>query len=86
MAVTDNAANTAALPPTPHALAYDTVKIQDIVSLGKWRGIIFLSSKIYNSFVGFFKYVLPITMERLRRGRRSQWSLHSASRTATAVL
>jgi hypothetical protein len=81
----DDATEIATPPPAPHALAYNKVKMEDIVSLFKRRGIIFPSSKIYNGFAGFFEYVPSITTERLRRGSRSQRLLHSVSPAVTAV-
>ena len=81
----DDATDTAAPPPTPHALTYNKVKMEAIVSLCKRRGIISPSSKIYNGFSSFFKYVPPIPPERLRRGRRSQRSPHTVSSAVTTV-
>ena len=80
----DDATDTAAQPPAPHALTYNEVKMEDIVSLCKRRGIIFPSSKIYNGFASF-KCVPPIPTKRLRRGRRSQRSIHYMSPAVTAI-
>ena len=81
----DDATNTDAPPPAPYALAYNKLKMKDIVSLCKRRGIIFPSSKICNGFAGFSEYVPPIPTKRLKRGRISQRSLHYLSPAVTAV-
>ena len=81
----DDATEIATPPPAPHALAYNKVKMEDIVSLFKRRGIIFPSSKIYNKFAGSFGYVPSIPTEQLRRGRRRCAVAHCRSRPRTAL-
>ena len=76
-------ASTAASPEAPASEAkspapvkndgtYDKVKMEDIVSLCKRRGIIFPSSEIYNGFAGFFDYG-PLGSELKRNVKDAFW-------------
>ena len=59
--------------PIKNTLAYDKVKMEDIVSLCKRRGIIFPSSEIYNGFAGFFDYG-PLGSELKRNVKDAFWT------------
>ena len=52
--------------------AYSKVKMEDIVSLCKRRGIIFPSSEIYNGFAGFFDYG-PLGSELKKNVKDAFW-------------
>jgi len=56
---------------TPKLKVYDTLSMDDIVSLCKRRGFIFPSSEIYNGFAGFFDYG-PLGTE-LKRNVKDAW-------------
>ena len=60
-------------PPTvvPNPEAYSKLKMDDVVSLCKRRGIIFPSSEIYNGFAGFFDYG-PLGAE-LKKNVKDAW-------------
>ena len=58
--------------PVKNDGAYDKVKMEDIVSLCKRRGIIFPSSEIYNGFAGFFDYG-PLGSELKRNVKDAFW-------------
>ena len=60
-------------PPTvvPNSEAYSKLKMDDVVSLCKRRGIIFPSSEIYNGFAGFFDYG-PLGAE-LKKNVKDAW-------------
>ena len=55
----------------PNLKLYDTLSMDDIVSLCKRRGFIFPSSEIYNGFAGFFDYG-PLGTE-LKRNVKDAW-------------
>ncbi|KAL9189911.1 hypothetical protein ACHAXT_009586 [Thalassiosira profunda] len=59
--------------PIKNDEAYDKVKMEDIVSLCKRRGIIFPSSEIYNGFAGFFDYG-PLGSELKRNVKDAFWT------------
>eukprot|EP00566_Odontella_aurita_P006298 CAMPEP_0113540138 /NCGR_PEP_ID=MMETSP0015_2-20120614/8315_1 /TAXON_ID=2838 /ORGANISM="Odontella" /LENGTH=586 /DNA_ID=CAMNT_0000439911 /DNA_START=238 /DNA_END=1998 /DNA_ORIENTATION=+ /assembly_acc=CAM_ASM_000160 len=58
-----------AVEPVPDA--YEKLKMDDVVSLCKRRGIIFPSSEIYNGFAGFYDYG-PLGSE-LKRNVKDAW-------------
>lgn len=58
--------------PIKNEEAYDKVKMEDIVSLCKRRGIIFPSSEIYNGFAGFFDYG-PLGSELKKNVKDAFW-------------
>mmetsp|Transcript_29857 Transcript_29857/g.62814 ORF Transcript_29857/g.62814 Transcript_29857/m.62814 type:complete len:581 (+) Transcript_29857:123-1865(+) len=62
----------AATKPIKNEGAYDNLKMEDIVSLCKRRGIIFPSSEIYNGFAGFFDYG-PLGSELKRNVKDAFW-------------
>lgn len=59
--------------PVKNEAAYDKVKMEDIVSLCKRRGIIFPSSEIYNGFAGFFDYG-PLGSELKKNVKDAFWT------------
>ena len=59
--------------PIKNEEAYSKVKMDDIVSLCKRRGIIFPSSEIYNGFAGFFDYG-PLGSELKRNVKDAFWT------------
>jgi len=59
--------------PIKNEQAYSKVKMDDIVSLCKRRGIIFPSSEIYNGFAGFFDYG-PLGSELKRNVKDAFWT------------
>ncbi|KAL7544759.1 hypothetical protein ACHAWF_008126 [Thalassiosira exigua] len=59
--------------PIKNEAAYDAVKMEDIVSLCKRRGIIFPSSEIYGGFAGFFDYG-PLGAELKRNVKSAFWT------------
>jgi glycyl-tRNA synthetase len=59
--------------PVKNELAYDKVKMEDIVSLCKRRGIIFPSSEIYNGFAGFYDYG-PLGSELKKNVKDAWWT------------
>jgi len=59
--------------PIKNELAYDKVKMEDIVSLCKRRGIIFPSSEIYNGFAGFYDYG-PLGSELKKNVKDAFWT------------
>jgi len=59
--------------PIKNAAAYDKVKMEDIVSLCKRRGIIFPSSDIYNGFAGFYDYG-PLGSELKKNVKDAFWT------------
>lgn len=58
--------------PIKNEQAYDNLKMEEIVSLCKRRGIIFPSSEIYNGFAGFFDYG-PLGAELKRNVKDAFW-------------
>ena len=70
---TKNAETKPAAGPTviPNPEAYNKLKMDDIVSLCKRRGIIFPSSEIYNGFAGFYDYG-PLGAE-LKKNVKDAW-------------
>ena len=58
--------------PIKNEKAYDNLKMEEIVSLCKRRGIIFPSSEIYNGFAGFFDYG-PLGAELKRNVKDAFW-------------
>eukprot|EP00584_Thalassiosira_punctigera_P017595 CAMPEP_0172555322 /NCGR_PEP_ID=MMETSP1067-20121228/58355_1 /TAXON_ID=265564 ORGANISM="Thalassiosira punctigera, Strain Tpunct2005C2" /NCGR_SAMPLE_ID=MMETSP1067 /ASSEMBLY_ACC=CAM_ASM_000444 /LENGTH=568 /DNA_ID=CAMNT_0013343837 /DNA_START=149 /DNA_END=1855 /DNA_ORIENTATION=+ len=58
--------------PVKNLEAYEKVKMEDIVSLCKRRGIIFPSSEIYNGFAGFFDYG-PLGSELKKNVKDAFW-------------
>jgi len=59
--------------PIKNDQAYEKVKMEDIVSLCKRRGIIFPSSDIYNGFAGFFDYG-PLGSELKKNVKDAFWT------------
>jgi hypothetical protein len=60
--------------PIKNEQAYANLKMDEIVSLCKRRGIIFPSSDIYNGFAGFFDYgPLGAELKRRRCGGHRQF-------------
>jgi len=59
--------------PIKNEQAYDKVKMEEIVSLCKRRGIIFPSSEIYNGFAGFFDYG-PLGSELKKNVKDAFWT------------
>eukprot|EP00581_Thalassiosira_minuscula_P008648 CAMPEP_0183708658 /NCGR_PEP_ID=MMETSP0737-20130205/4887_1 /TAXON_ID=385413 /ORGANISM="Thalassiosira miniscula, Strain CCMP1093" /LENGTH=576 /DNA_ID=CAMNT_0025936553 /DNA_START=92 /DNA_END=1822 /DNA_ORIENTATION=- len=59
--------------PVKNDQAYEKVKMEDIVSLCKRRGIIFPSSDIYNGFAGFFDYG-PLGSELKKNVKDAFWT------------
>jgi glycyl-tRNA synthetase len=58
--------------PIKNEQAYANLKMEEIVSLCKRRGIIFPSSEIYNGFAGFFDYG-PLGAELKRNVKDAFW-------------
>lgn len=58
--------------PIKNEKIYETLKMDDIVSLCKRRGIIFPSSEIYNGFAGFFDYG-PLGSELKKNVKDAFW-------------
>ena len=58
--------------PIKNEQAYANLKMDEIVSLCKRRGIIFPSSEIYNGFAGFFNYG-PLSSELKRNVKDAFW-------------
>lgn len=59
--------------------AYEKVKMDEIVSLCKRRGIIFPSSEIYNGFAGFYDYG-PLGAELKKNVKDAWWKNFVTSR------
>mmetsp|Transcript_21406 Transcript_21406/g.46488 ORF Transcript_21406/g.46488 Transcript_21406/m.46488 type:complete len:577 (+) Transcript_21406:142-1872(+) len=59
--------------PIKNEQAYDKVKMEEIVSLCKRRGIIFPSSEIYNGFAGFYDYG-PLGTELKKNVKDAWWT------------
>jgi hypothetical protein len=62
----------------PNEEAYEKVKMDEIVSLCKRRGLIFPSSEIYNGFAGFYDYG-PLGSE-LKKNVKDLWWRHFVTR------
>jgi len=58
--------------PIKNEKIYETLKMDDIVSLCKRRGIIFPSSEIYNGFAGFYDYG-PLGSELKKNVKDAFW-------------
>eukprot|EP00551_Chaetoceros_affinis_P009109 CAMPEP_0203678198 /NCGR_PEP_ID=MMETSP0090-20130426/31067_1 /ASSEMBLY_ACC=CAM_ASM_001088 /TAXON_ID=426623 /ORGANISM="Chaetoceros affinis, Strain CCMP159" /LENGTH=528 /DNA_ID=CAMNT_0050545343 /DNA_START=435 /DNA_END=2021 /DNA_ORIENTATION=+ len=67
----------------PNDSAYDSVSMEDIVSLCKRRGFIFPSSEIYNGFAGFYDYG-PLGSE-LKKNVKDSWWRHFVTRREDVV-
>ena len=67
----------------PNEEAYEKVKMDDIVSLCKRRGLIFPSSEIYNGFAGFYDYG-PLGSE-LKKNVKDLWWRHFVTRREDVV-
>jgi len=63
--------------------AYETVTMDEIVSLCKRRGFIFPSSEIYNGFAGFYDYG-PLGSE-LKRNVKDSWWRHFVTKREDVV-
>jgi len=63
----------------PNEDAYETVKMDEIVSLCKRRGIIFPSSEIYNGMAGFYDYG-PLGAELKKNVKDAWWKNFVTSR------
>ena len=63
----------------PNEEAYETVKMDEIVSLCKRRGIIFPSSEIYNGMAGFYDYG-PLGAELKKNVKDAWWKNFVTSR------
>jgi hypothetical protein len=63
----------------PNEEAYETVKMDEIVSLCKRRGIIFPSSEIYNGMAGFYDYG-PLGAELKKNVEDAWWKNFVTSR------
>jgi len=72
-------------PPTviPNPEAYSKLKMDEVVSLCKRRGIIFPSSEIYNGFAGFYDYG-PLGAE-LKKNVKDAWWRNFVTRREDVV-
>jgi glycyl-tRNA synthetase len=63
----------------PNEVAYETVKLDEIVSLYKRREIIFPSSEIHNGMAGFYNYC-PLRAELKKNVKDAWWENFVTSR------
>ena len=77
----DDASSSPSSPPSSSSSSYDysQLKMEDVVSLCKRRGIVFPSSEIYNGFAGFFDYG-PLGAELKRNVKDAFWNEFVRSR------
>lgn len=73
-ASTDTAKEETSKVPIVNEEAYEKMKMDDLVSLCKRRGIIFSSSEIYNGYAGFYDYG-PLGSE-LKKNVKDAWWKH----------
>jgi len=69
----DETSNTSTTTTVKSDYDYSKLKMEDVVSLCKRRGIVFPSSEIYNGFAGFFDYG-PLGVELKRNVKDAFWT------------